>query len=73
MRALIPVSHECVRVVLPPEGEPPDVFLTYTAGPASREWHGPPVPIGLGYAIGIRIGADGTVSERPCQSPCDPP
>lgn len=66
-------AGDSVSVVLPPEGEPPALSMTYTLGPAPHEWRGPPRPSGIGYAIAVRIGADGTVSERHCQSPCDLP
>ena len=66
-------AGESVQVALPPEGEPPDVLLTYKAGPAPRLWRGPSIPRGVGYAIGIHIAPDGSVTDRHCQSPCDLP
>ena len=66
-------AGESVRVSLSPEGEPPEVLLTYTLGPAPRQWRGPSIPRGVGYAIGIHIATDGSVTERHCQSPCDLP
>jgi len=64
---------ESVQVALPPEGEPPDVLLTYTIGPAPRQWRGPSIPRSVGYEIGIHIAPDGSVTERHCQSPCSLP
>lgn len=64
---------ESVSVVLPPEGEPPDLSVTYTLGPAPHQWRGPSRPAGVGYAIAVRIAGDGMVTERHCQSPCEMP
>ncbi len=66
-------AGESVSVALPPEGEPPGVLLAYTVGSAPRQWRGPSMPRGIGYAIGIHIATDGSVTERHCQSPCDLP
>jgi hypothetical protein len=66
-------AGDSVSMTLPPEGEPPEIFMKYTAGPAPREWRGPPILRGVGYAIAIRVASDGSVTERHCQSPCDLP
>ena len=64
---------ESVSVVLPPEGEPPQVSAIYTAGGNKRDWKGPSLPAGAGYAVELRLAPNGTVSERHCTRPCSMP
>ena len=63
---------ESVSVVLQPQGEPPQVTMTYAVGALPREWRGPAIPAGVGYRIEITVTADGSVAERHCQMPCSP-
>ena len=48
---------ESVSVVLPPQGEPPQVTMTYAVGAVPREWRGPAIPAGVGYRIEITVTA----------------
>ena len=63
---------ESVSVVLSPMGEP-EITMTYTLSRVKRTWRGPHLSRGEGHAIGIRIAADGAVTERHCTRPCSPP
>ena len=62
---------ESVTVVLPPDGEPPQVTLKYEVEGRAREWRGPPIDPGVGYKINITVSGDGTLTERHCATPCD--
>ena len=64
---------ESVSVVLPPEGEPPQVTMTYTLAGQKRSWLGPAIARGVGYAIEISIAPDGGVTEQHCTMPCSLP
>jgi hypothetical protein len=64
---------ESVSVTLPPEGETPQVSLVYTAGGTKRNWKGPSLTTGVGYAVDLRVAADGSVTERHCARPCTLP
>src|SRR5688500_15444085 len=44
---------ESVSVVLPPQGQPPQVTMTYALGSTPREWRGPEMAAGVGYRIDI--------------------
>jgi hypothetical protein len=63
-------AGESVSVVLPPDGEPPQLTMTFTLGTVPREWRGPAIAPGVGYRIGIEVTADGEISERHCEMPC---
>jgi hypothetical protein len=61
---------ESVSVVLPPDGEPPQVTMTYRLASVQREWRGPSMATGVGYRIEITVSSDGSVSEQHCETPC---
>jgi hypothetical protein len=61
---------QSVSVVLPPEGEVPQVTMVYNLANQKRSWKGPDVSRGTGYAISIAIWADGKVTEQHCTMPC---
>lgn len=62
---------ETDRVVLRPNGERPDVILTFRVDGESRSWQGPPLAKGSGYAVDIVIDGDGVVTESHCRMPCE--
>lgn len=62
---------ETGRVVLRPDGERPDVVLTFRLDGESRSWQGPPLAKGSGYAVDLVIDGDGVVSEAHCRMPCE--
>jgi hypothetical protein len=65
------VPGDSVSVVLPPEGEPPQVSAIYSIGGSRKEWRGPAMDAGAGHLVELRISADGRVVERHCSRPCD--
>ena len=56
--------------VLDPDGEIPELDLSFVLAGKKRAWTGPRFPRGTGYRIRIEIDAKGTVSERHCFWPC---
>jgi hypothetical protein len=64
---------ESVSVTLPPEGEAPQVSLVYTASGTKKNWKGPSLRTGIGYAVDLRVAPDGSVTERHCARPCTLP
>ncbi len=64
---------ESVSVVLPPAGEPPQVSAIYTAAGSKKDWRGPSLPAGAGYAVELRLAPNGALTERHCTRPCSLP
>ena len=64
---------ESVGVVLNPLGETPRLHLQFDWRGQRRYWDGPDLGAGVGYAIGVDVHADGTISEKHCLTPCWPP
>jgi hypothetical protein len=62
---------ETSQVVLRPDGERPDVILTFRVDGTPRSWQGPPLAKGLGYAVELVIEGDGVVTEAHCEMPCE--
>lgn len=61
---------EVVSVVLNPDGEPPQLTLTFTLDTEKRSWLGPPLAQGAGYVSDIVIDDEGSVTEQHCRTPC---
>jgi hypothetical protein len=66
-------AGQSVRVVLNPGGADPRVGVSFSLRGQERLWSGPALDKGVGYAVAIRIGADGQVEEQHCRTPCSPP
>lgn len=66
-------SGESVSVTLSPEGQPPTVSMNFTLAGQDHTWRGPPIAVGVGYAIAIEIDAYGRIQERHCIAPCPLP
>lgn len=62
---------DSVSVVLPPEGEPPQVSAIYLVGGSRKDWRGPVMEAGAGYLVELRVSPDGRMVERHCSRPCD--
>lgn len=62
---------EIERVVLRPNGERPDVILTFRVNGEPRSWQGPPLARGSGYAVALIMDGNGVVSEAHCEMPCE--
>lgn len=61
---------DSVGVFLRPEGELPQVTISYKVAGRTLRWKGPEIARGVGYAISIHVGANGAVTENHCRFPC---
>jgi hypothetical protein len=62
-----------VGVNLRPDGEPPQLIVSFSVGPLPYSWRGPALEKGTGFAVELHIAGDGAVSERHCARPCSSP
>jgi hypothetical protein len=64
---------QSVGVNLRPDGEPPQLTMSFSVGRLPYSWRGPELAKGTGYALDLHIAGDGAVTERHCPLPCSLP
>jgi hypothetical protein len=61
---------DSVSVLLRPNDQPPQVTMSCKVDGRTVWWDGPAMPLGVGYAIAIRVVSAAAITERHCNFPC---
>jgi hypothetical protein len=66
-------AGDSVGVLLRPDGEPPQLEISFEIGHLPYRWTGPQIAVGTGYAIDIHVADNGAVTAQHCLFPCSLP